>query len=329
MKMEKTKIEWTDASDNPIMTADGSFYCFKISEGCEHCYAEGMARRVSAIHGAAVNKYRVQKVFPELKLRRDMLAGWAKKGKPKKRFVSSMTDIAGEFVPIDWVMEILDAMAAAPLQTFQVLTKRTQRFADICILWCRKNGRTELPANIWPGTSVENQARADQRVPHLLRIPAAVHWVSCEPLLGNIDFTYMVLDDEKTGGDIFSSALIPHWGGRPAISWVVAGGESGPKARPAHPAWFNSLRDQCADADVSFFFKQWGEWSPETLPGLNARVIQVNQLIGQMAMNIIPVYGDVPMYRIGKKNAGHLLEGMEWHQFPLSIPNNKPYHESH
>lgn len=296
--MKNSKIEWTDDTDNPIQTVDGSFYCIKISPGCKFCYAEGQASRISHMRHKAPLAFKVMKDVPELKLNRGMLQGWARKQKPTRRFVSSMTDIFGEFVPDAWCMEILDAMAAAPLQTFQVLSKRARRMCNIIRAWLELRGLDAVPANIWIGTSVEDQERARERLDWLIAIPCSVRWISAEPLLGPLDLT-MWLD---------------------AFHWLVAGGESGHNARPAHPYWFQSLRDQCFDEGTAFFFKQWGEYHPEHLPGASSRVVRMGA-DGYIANDIPSTRLDdrpdlVPLYRIGKKNAGHILDGHVWQDFP-------------
>jgi protein gp37 len=301
--MKGSKIEWTDDSDNPVMTADGSFYCFKVSEACDHCYAEGQARRLSAMRHTTPRPYKKVRQFPPMQLKRDMLAGWARQTKAKKHFVSSMTDIAGEFVPDEWFYEIMDAMRAASLQTFQVLTKRASRYAELSNKWIAMRGLTSLPPNIWPGVSVETMRRANERIPYLLSIPSYYHWISAEPLLEHLDL---------------HEYLYPV-GHRPPLNWVVTGGESGHKARISHPGWFRSLRDQCANADnVAFFFKQWGEWCPETLPGMHSRMEYIDERGKIIQPPDVATIHAQEMYRIGKHNAGHHLDGAIWQNFPTA-----------
>lgn len=202
---------------------------------------------------------------------------------PRRIFVNRMSDLFHQDVPNEFIDKVFAVMALAPWHTFQVLTKRPERMRDYLSDRFVTDGIEEqmiallarhpdleprqkiypLP-NVWLGVSVEDQDSADARIPLLLRTPAAVRWISAEPLLGPVDL--MQLDDHSRGG-----LTIYGWNclyrnptfGRPGIDWVVVGGESGPNARPMHPDWVRSLRDQCADSGVPFLFKQWGEWGAD------------------------------------------------------------------
>lgn len=171
--------------------------------------------------------------------------------------------------------------------------------------------------NVWLGVSVENQQYADERIPHLLRTPAAVRWVSYEPALGPVDFTALGEGDQRglnalTGEfchyDEDTGDPCSHWDAR--IDWIVCGGESGPGARPMHPDWARSVRDQCVAAGVPFFFKQWGEWHPLSTTGGMQEV--------PFGHYVLPT-GDSPGFgfsRVGKKAAGRVLDGREWNEMP-------------
>jgi protein gp37 len=212
---DNTAIEWTDATWNPVTG------CTKISPGCKHCYAERLAVRLRAMgnpryrDGFAVTLHEDQLDLP-LRWRR-----------PRRIFVNSMSDLFHEAVPDAYVRRVFDAMARAPWHQFQVLTKRAERLAALApaLPW---------PANVWQGVSVESQEYA-WRAEHLRTVPAAVRFLSVEPLLGPIPD--LPLDD---------------------IDWVIAGGESGPGHRSLQPEWIRGIRDQCARRGVLFFFKQWG-----------------------------------------------------------------------
>jgi protein gp37 len=212
-------IEWTDATWNPVTG------CTKISPGCKNCYAERLAAR---LHAMGNPRYRHG--F-KLTLQPDQLTLPLRWKGPRRIFVNSMSDLFHDAVPEEFIRRAFEVMAEAHWHVFQVLTKRAKRLAQLA-------PRLSWPSNVWQGVSVEN-ARYTSRVAELLKVPAAVRFLSVEPLLGPIT-------DLPLGG----------------IAWVIVGGESGPGHRPVHPEWVRSIRDQCAGAGVAFFFKQWGGHRP-------------------------------------------------------------------
>ena len=243
----ETKIEWVRNEDgsqgrtwNPVTG------CTKVSPGCDHCYAETIAER-----------FRGGPAFPngfDVQLRPNKLHGPLKWRQPSMVFVNSMSDLFHDSVPEDYIAEVFAVMAAAPQHTFQLLTKRHARMRSLLSSddfraavdgWALdQHGQLHVPwplPNVWLGVSTETQQWADIRIPALLDTPAAIRFISAEPLLGEVD--------------IFRSALIDR---DPGVDWVIAGGESGRSARPMHPEWVRSLRNQCQDAGVPFFFKQAG-----------------------------------------------------------------------
>jgi len=264
---DKTKIEWCDASWNPVTG------CSKVSEGCQNCYAERMAWRFysgSDKYTSRSSHFKVQCHIERL----DIPIGWRK---PRKIFVCSMGDLFHEAVPAAFIAEVFGVMACAtvdcgkrheheeecwqgPPHTFLVPTKRPERM----LRFFREELSREMEhwqgdaplsvaldvgwplQNVWLGVSVENQAKAAERIPLLLQAPAAVRFVSVEPMLGPVDLSPWLCDHEWEHGTP---------GG---LNWVICGGETGPGARPMDPAWARSLRDQCqlAGAGVPFFFKQ-------------------------------------------------------------------------
>lgn len=255
---DKTRIEWTDATWNPVTG------CTKVSDGCRHCYAEREWARIAAPR-AVPNRYTGRK-FTDVQEHGDILDQPLRWQKPRRIFVNSMSDLFHPAVSDRFIADVFGVMAACPQHTFQVLTKRPERMRKLLGAGCM--GRFESDAeeaaalythaqpdwplpNVWLGVSVEDQTTADERIPLLLDMPAAVRWVSCEPLLESLDLR-PYLDWSFAHADM----------SRPDLDWVVVGGESGPRARPMHPGWVRSLRDQCAAADVPFLFKQWGEWLP-------------------------------------------------------------------
>lgn len=292
---DNSKIEWTDATWNPLRGVRGKWHCTKVSPGCKNCYAERINKRFNGpAYKVGADTLRLDDKILEQPLR------WRK---PRMIFVCSMSDLFHEDAQFDWIAAIFGIMAACPQHTFQCLTKRPER-ARAFFDWLREErplpehgrgchrerlsavwkgwyhteyrgdwldvarGHWPLP-NLWLGVSAEDQERANERIPVLLKLPAAVRFISAEPLLGSLDLT-------------------PWLGRRPLVNparfWVIVGGESGPGARPMHPDWARSLRDQCVEAGVAFHFKQWGAF--------NAGV------------------------RMGKKKAGRILDNRTWDQFP-------------
>ena len=212
--MQKSPIEWTDATWNPVTG------CTEISPGCAHCYAKTFAERFRGVPG-----HPYENGF-DLQLRPERLEQPLRWKKPRTIFVNSMSDLFHEAVSDDYIQQVFEVMASVERHRFQVLTKRSARLAELAPL-------LPWPSNVWMGVSVENQRFAG-RVDDLRRVPAAVRFLSCEPLLGDLELD---LQD---------------------IHWVIAGGESGPGARAMEPEWIRRVRDQCAGAHVPFFFKQWG-----------------------------------------------------------------------
>jgi protein gp37 len=223
-------IEWTDATWNPVAG------CTPVSAGCLNCYAARMALRLSHVPGSAGEKYggtakRSRAGLPvfsgQIVLDRKALGVPLAWRKPRLIFVNSMSDVFHEKVPTDYIAEIFDVMKRCPQHTFQVLTKRPERAAEVA-------ASLPWPSNVWFGTSVESEQVTD-RITHLRQVPAAVRFLSCEPLLGPLPRLALK-----------------------GIGWVIVGGESGPGARPMNEAWVRQIRDQCVRKDVPFFFKQWG-----------------------------------------------------------------------
>jgi protein gp37 len=316
---DKTGIEWADSTWNPITGCD------KVSPGCDHCYAETFAERWRGTEG-----HYFEHGF-DVQLRPDKLALPLRWTKPRKVFVNSMSDLFHEKVSDEYIARVFSVMACAERHTFQLLTKRHGRMRSLLnseafrelVFKCQA---LELPGdvmgdywplpNVWLGVSAEDQKRADLRIPALLDTPAAVRFISAEPLLGPIDLSRFVEDD----GEKFDL---------PPLSWVIVGGESGPGARPMHPDWARSLRDQCVAAGVPFLFKQWGEWAPNQHPPLRACVcdwydgreadICRNDPCRKLSK---PPYVDDPraqMQRVGKKRAGRELDGRTWDQYPEAV----------
>lgn len=333
--MGKTKIEWCDFSFNPWVG------CTKISAACDHCYAESWAKRIG------------QASLWQGGRRRTADANWGQplkwnakarsEGVRRKVFCASLADVFDNQVPEKWRQDLWFTIALCDSLDWLLLTKRPQNIAKM-LPKRLADGQTvaDWPwPNVWLGTTVENQEEADRRIPQLLAVPAKVHFLSCEPLLSGIDLTkWLQKKDGAEGCDsskttpspltqqgaatpdksetIGPSATSQSSNGEArigslafhppsAISWVIAGGESGPHARPMHPDWARSLRDQCAAAGVPFHFKQWGEW-------LSQR--DDNGSISYGGDRFHPFGEDDAAYRVGKKAAGRLLDGVEHNGFP-------------
>lgn len=273
---ETTTIEWTRNDDGtPGRTWNPVTGCSKISTGCDHCYAETIAER-----------FRGTAAFPhgfDVRVRSDKVNAPLKWRKPTRVFVNSMSDLFHADVDQAWIADIFAVMAAARRHTFQLLTKRHARMRSLLndpgfAANVRQGAHGKgLPAdqwqwplpNLWLGVSVENQKWADIRIPALIDTPATVRFLSCEPLLGPVwiaDYAWQPCSccvgethDEACGTCADNGCDGGHV---QALHWVIVGGESGHGARAMHPDWARSLRDQCEQEHVPFFFKQHGEWGP-------------------------------------------------------------------
>jgi len=372
--MGKSRIEWTEATWNPLVG------CSIATPGCTNCYAMKMASRREAMnaglrdgHGAAAHyagtthKVKGRAVWTgKLALApNDTLLTPLRRKKPTTYFVNSMGDLFHEDAPDHWIDLVFAIMALAPQHTFQVLTKRAERmqrylndphvmrriFSQACDTAIESDLNVVLIPNpvfeavappgprihldvwplrnVWLGVSTERQQEADARIPELLLTPAAVRFISAEPLLGPID-----LERIKMRGivDRFDALYGSSWtqlpdgtrfyatSGAPKIDWVIVGGESGREARPTHPDWVRSLRDQCAAANVAFFFKQWGEWLPiidRDRDDPDWRKDYSREFPDNGATKWLNVAGGCGFHgdrfhvlrRVGKAAAGHILDG--------------------
>lgn len=379
---DHTHIEWTDATWNPVTG------CTVVSPGCTNCYAMKLAGTRLKHHWSRIGLTIDTKAGPvwngKVRFNEDWLDQPLRWKKPRMIFVCAHGDLFHEDVPDAWIDQVFAVMALSRHHTFQVLTKRPERMRDYigelrdgrrvyelaCDMVIEHGlnviliphpmfeqvappgprvhlGRWPL-RNVWLGTSVEDQRRADERIPHLLATPAAVRFVSAEPLLGPVDLTGV-----SFGGGVVVHALEgKRWdvfdesGGEKTeryakLHWVIVGGESGDGARPMHPDWARSLRDQCAAAGVPFFFKQWGSWAPvnhmtdeqvdacfHPAPARDPEATRV----ARQASTVVHHNGSrhdhaareafvqgqraMTMFDIGKKAAGRLLDGVEHSGMP-------------
>ena len=324
---DKTEISWTDATWNPVVG------CTKVTAGCDNCYAIRTARRMTANPNPLVSQaYAGTEAGGEWTGKVNLLANrldqplrWRK---PRRIFVNAQSDLFHKDVPDEFIARVFAVMALTPRHTFQVLTKRHGRMRSLLrssdfrsavedaikgMVAAHRTERTWYAAwplpNVWLGVSVEDQRWADIRIPALLDTPAAVRWLSCEPLLGSVKLSDHIdrWSDDDPGtcdwghcsrpavavrrdyahDDPGCVCMLPVCREHRGLDWVVVGGESGPGARPMHPDWARTLRDQCAAIGVPYFFKQWGEHGPD----------------GR---------------RVGRRAAGDLLDGRQHHEWPVS-----------
>ncbi len=370
---DKTGIEWADATWNPIVG------CSIVSPGCTNCYAMAQAARIERMQPGShyAGTTQPSKAGPvwtgKLALAPEhILTAPLRWRRPRRIFVNSMGDLFHEAVPDAWIDRVFDVMASSGAHTFQVLTKRADRMrryveslGENRARWQTDHQRISYglhetinggsPAwplrNVWLGVSAEDQRRADESIPHLLATPAAVRFVSADPLLGPVDFMKIdyaaFMRSVRPGSDAGLHEHDPdmrwpllkpfeHWQSgftSPGLDWIIVGGESGRDARPMHPDWARAIRDQCAAAGVPFFFKQWGEWAP-TSDGpdkmlvakdyiLRERDAQKTAFAGRMEAGFKKFIPAIRLAKVGKRRAGRLLDGVEHNGFPSPSPNPK------
>ena len=333
-----TGIEWTDATWNPVRG------CSRVSEGCRNCYAERIAARNFPAHRSpttgeafAVLTDSGPRWTSTVELIESKLTEPLRWKKSRRIFVNSMSDLFHEGLPDEAIDRVFALMALTPHITYQVLTKRAERMRqwskipyppdrlDAAMATMDVEQREEfqwpLP-NVWLGVSVENQETADSRISELLRTPAALRFISYEPALGPLDVRkYLPFArcpwcdrnrDEQHKPSCSRQGVVSTASDNrdpmPWLDWVIAGGESGPGARPAHPDWFRSISDQCQAASVPFFFKQWGEYHPADQYAIERGITGAHEYVNHQLM-----------LRVGKKAAGALLDGQTYKQFPGEV----------
>lgn len=318
----RSRIEWTDASWNPVTG------CTEVSAGCDHCYARDLAARFAGT-AAYPNGF-------ELTLRPKHLYDPLRWRRPRRVFVNSMSDLFHHLVPTQYIAKVFATMALAPAHTFQILTKRPGRMASLLTSAAfRELVVTELPTvieaasavrapsdrsvrqeipdlvewplvNVWAGVSVESQKWANVRIPVLQRTPAAVRFLSMEPLLSHV----RLCDCDGAAYEIQRHPFLvnpscPLHGTVP-LDWIIVGGESGPKARPMHPAWPRGIQQACQASGVAYLFKQWGEWAPCPDTGADRD-------------DVFRFPDGVGMRRVGRREAGRELDGKTWDEYPATV----------
>lgn len=326
-----TMIEWSDSTFNPWIG------CTKISPGCDHCYAERQDARgiYGGLHwGVGVPRKRTSAAnwrkplqwndqafveCPECGWRGEWRDADVRNGccpscnhipelfKPARRrvFCASLADVFDNEVPAAWRVDLVELIADTPNLDWLIVTKR---IGNAGTMW-----PSEPLPNVWLGITVCNQTEADRDIQKLLATPAAIRFLSIEPMLGPVDLTpaylpcpsaeLIIMDPETGAHECCSHCDYTGVSDEMGIDWVIVGGESGPQARPMHPKWARDLRDQCAAAVVPFLFKQWGEWSPAPQ--------------GSTATTLVHDFADGErVFRVGKKSSGRPLDGIEYNGYP-------------
>ncbi|WP_175787473.1 phage Gp37/Gp68 family protein [Burkholderia anthina] len=320
---ENSKIEWTDHTFN------GWEGCQKVGPGCDHCYAETRNARFGS--GTAVNW------GPGAPRRRTSPSNWLKPrrwndahdaffaahGRRQRVFCSSLADVFDNAVDQQWRWDLFALIDRTPNLDWLLLTKRIGNVKQML----HDSGYEKLQDNVWLGATIVNQTEADRDIPKLLAVPARVRFLSMEPLLGPVDLRTIDIDGHSEIYPLTGTTGCTDDDGNPAanmpaLDWVIVGGESGPCARPMHPDWARSLRDQCAAAGVPFLFKQWGEWCPRGPESMGYTLVdgvprvrltdagENGQQLGAHGDN------DCWMNRAGKARAGRLLDGCQHDGYP-------------
>ncbi len=283
---EQTSIEWADSTFNPWIG------CTRVSPGCDHCYAavSTPARTLGVDWGTGAPPYRTSPANwrKPVQWERSHQAFELENGRRRRVFCASLADVFDNAAPQIWRDELFDLILRTPHLDWLLLTKRIGNVP--AMLPPTVNPFADVYPNVWLGATIVNQPEADRDIPKLLEIPARIRFLSCEPLLGPI--TVFDLDGPV---DVRSAEPSP-------LHWIIAGGESGPKARPTHPDWIRDLRDQCAAAGVPFLFKQWGDWA------------SVSEVAGPGAHSCFP--NGATVRRVGKAVAGRTLDGVTHTAFP-------------
>ncbi|GAA5117059.1 phage Gp37/Gp68 family protein [Luteolibacter yonseiensis] len=353
--MKSSKIEWCDHTFNPWIgctrVSPGCAHCYAANS----TRARVLRAAGHETWGKGAPRSRTQTWREPIKWNREAAlslenyntgvasgAGMTELARPRV-FCASLADWLDDEVPIEWLADLLALVRLTPNLDWLLLTKRPENWfarvagvRDVALerddmelhgfahSWIARADRP-APQNVWVGTTVENQEMADKRIPLLLSIPAKVRFLSCEPLLGPVDLVAPLVAARRAG--LMSEGLTDEQACRvestfsdlDGIHWVIAGGESGPKARPMHPDWARSLRDQCQAADVPFLFKQWGEHVTATIGNCydgDSRQVELDGTDSSDWTIDRHTASTEIMVKIGKKKAGRLLDGREWNEFP-------------
>ncbi len=336
-----TNIEWCDHTFNPWTG------CMKVSPGCDGCYAEAWSKRAGAKvgkWGPGAPRVRTSATNWKLPLKWEAAAAafQVEHGRRQRVFCASLADVFDNEVDPQWRYELFNLILSTPSLDWLLLTKRignAARMIDETLPASMKALPADCPVswpwpNVWIGATIVNQEEADRDIPKLLQVPAAKRFLSMEPLLGAVDLQKLHLTSGYGAGPCTgcgSSTYIDALSGKcycdngcdgprfPRLDWVIAGGESGPAARPSHPDWYRSLRDQCEDGGVAFLFKQWGEWAPRDQWNPRAGKAQLAVKLDGRLIDEHTTPEDVGAHRlerVGKAAAGRDLDGRTYDEIP-------------
>lgn len=332
---ENSKIEWTDHTFNPWTG------CTKVSPGCDGCYAEAWSKRAGDNAGKwgpgaprrRTNAFNWRK---PIKWEKNAAEFFAKHGRRQRVFCASLADVFDNEVPSQWRYDLFNLILSTPSLDWLLLTKRIGNAARM-IEEVLPESMKALPPdhplawpwpNVWIGATITGQAEADRDVPKLLAVPAHVRFLSMEPLLGPVDLTSIrqqIDGDSYTESNVLvHKSTLDRGASRPAVDWVIVGGESGPGARPMHPDWARSLRDQCTAAGVPFLFKQHGEWLATAfcddemamIPSKRTVYVGRDGVFHDGSGGVDFFGGEEETAWVGKKAAGRLLDSREHNGFP-------------
>lgn len=327
---DKTRIEWADATWNPVAG------CTAVSEGCHNCYAAGLASRFSGeglqYEGLAKQrKGRRPHWTGRIQFNQELMDKPNRWQRPRRIFVCSMADLFHDGVTDEQLDAIFAKMLEVNRHEYMVLTKRPERmvsYLEGSDLW--NNGEPLDRAHIWFGVSAESQRWADNRIPLLMRAPVVRRFVSAEPLLGSIasmplkgygcSTCHHPMPDNA--GGYCPMCLNGSFAYQQMIDMVIVGGESGPNARPMHPVWVSEIRDQCEAAGTMFFFKQWGEWGPlgqHPHAIEDKRYTKVAITPGGERLSIKEMPGGPHMVKVGKKKSGAVFGNRTYQEFPKPL----------
>ncbi|CAB3805038.1 hypothetical protein LMG28688_06093 [Paraburkholderia caffeinitolerans] len=322
--MKNTTIEWADHTFNPFVG------CTKVSPGCDHCYAEQLMdkRLHKVVWGAGQQRLRTSPATwrQPLKWNSQHAEFLAAHGRRQRVFCASLADVFDNAVDPAWRADLFDLTDRTPNLDWLLLTKRIGNVTTMIAETAARRfdldrlHEPRLPDNVWIGATIVNQEEADRDVPKLLAVPARVKFLSMEPLLGPVDVSEWLVpgfpdcagfEQGERMEDGYCGLCAGHRrdpihqrGMHDFVDWIICGGESGPHARPMHPAWPRDLREQCATSGTAYLFKQWGEWAP-ALEGIDASDPLVRRF-----------EDGTRMHRIGKKAAGRMLDGRTHDDFP-------------